>query len=215
MTQTINNIGVFTSGGDSPGMNAAVRAVVRTAINEGINTFGIYRGYEGMINGEIKSLDSYSVANIIQRGGTFLKSARSELFKTPEGRAKAALQLKRFNIDALVAIGGNGTYAGARLLELEHGIPIIGLPGTIDNDIYGTDVTIGSDTALNNAVNAIDKIRDTADAHDRVFFIEVMGRDSGYIGLNVGIAVGAESILVPEIYTDKHNLINYFKSKKV
>lgn len=214
MPSIIKNIAVFTSGGDAPGMNAAIRAVVRTAIHEDINVLGIYRGYQGMINNEFEVLNSYSVANIIQRGGTILKSARSEEFRTKEGRASAIENLRKNKIDAIVAIGGNGTYAGAKLLQEEGNIPIIGLPGTIDNDIYGTDFTIGYDTALNNAVSVIDKIRDTADAHERVFFVEVMGRDSGFIGLNVGMAVGAESILIPEIYDDKEKLNEYFRSKK-
>jgi len=209
----IKKIAVFTSGGDAPGMNAAIRSVVRTAIHEGMQVLGVLRGYQGMIHNDFKTLDAYSVANIIQRGGTILKSARSEEFKSKEGRAQAIDHLKKHQIDAIVAIGGNGTYTGAELLQSESGIPVIGLPGTIDNDIYGTDFTIGYDTALNNAVNAIDKIRDTADAHERVFFIEVMGRDSGFIGMNVGIAVGAESILIPEIYDDKDKLLAYFKSK--
>lgn len=214
MSNSIKNIAVFTSGGDSPGMNAAIRAVVRTATHKGINAHGIYRGYQGMINGDIKELLPFDVANIIQRGGTILKSARSEEFKTKVGRSKAIENLRKHNIDALVAIGGNGTYTGAKMLLEEHHFPVIGLPGTIDNDINGTEVTIGSDTALNNAVEVIDKIRDTADAHERVFFIEVMGRDSGFIGLNVGLAVGAESILIPEIYSDKASLLNYFDQKE-
>lgn len=213
MPSALKNIAVFTSGGDAPGMNAAIRAVVRTAIHENIKVFGIYRGYQGMIHDAFKPMDSFSVANIIQRGGTILKSARSEEFRTAEGRALAIQNLRKHSIDAIVAIGGNGTYAGAQILGEESGLPIIGLPGTIDNDIYGTDFTIGYDTALNNAVNAIDKIRDTADAHERVFFVEVMGRDSGFIGLNVGMAVGAESILIPEIYDDKEKLLEYFESK--
>lgn len=214
MSRLIQNIAIFTSGGDSPGMNAAIRAAVRTAHHKGIQPFGVYRGFEGLINGDIKKLSRFDVANIIQRGGTILKSARSEPFKTEEGRQKAINVLKQHKIDALIAIGGNGTYAGANALRKEYDIPIIGLPGTIDNDIFGTETTIGADTALNNAVTVIDKIRDTADAHDRVFFIEVMGRDSGFIGLNTGIAVGAEAILIPEVYTDKDSLLSYFGKKK-
>jgi 6-phosphofructokinase 1 len=207
----IENIGVFTSGGDSPGMNAAIRAVVRTGIWEGFDMFGIYRGYEGMIDGHIEPLYSHSVSNIIQRGGTILKTARSKRFMTPQGRALAYEQLMKYNINALVAIGGNGTFTGAAEFTKEFDIPVIGLPGTIDNDLYGTDYTIGFDTAINTVTEAADKIRDTATAHDRLFFIQVMGRDSGYIALWSGVATGAEFILVPETKTYIDNLSRLVK----
>jgi 6-phosphofructokinase 1 len=202
----IHRIGVFTSGGDAPGMNAAIRAVVRTGIYEGLDVFGIYRGYEGMIDGQIEEMYSHSVSNIIQRGGTILKTARSQRFMTKEGRMQAYENLKENRIDALVAIGGNGTFTGADVFDKEFDFPIIGLPGTIDNDLYGTDATIGYDTAINTAVAAADKIRDTAASHDRLFFIEVMGRDVGFIALRTGIAAGAEFILVPETTTYIDNL---------
>jgi len=202
----ISRIGVFTSGGDSPGMNAAVRAVVRSAISEGLDVFGIYRGYEGMIDGQIEQMFSHSVSNIIQRGGTILKSARSKRFMTYEGRLEAYHNLEKNRIDALVAIGGNGTFTGAVEFEKEFQIPVIGLPGTIDNDLFGTDYTIGFDTAINTVVQAADKIRDTATSHDRLFFLEVMGRDSGYLALWSGIACGAEFVLVPESKTYIDNL---------
>ena len=198
----MKKIAVFTSGGDSPGMNACVRAVVRTAIFKNIEVFGIYRGYEGMIDGEIKRLHSHSVSNIVQRGGTILKSARSERFKTPEGRTKAFENLKKHGIEGLIAIGGDGTFTGAKIFFEEFGIPTIGCPGTIDNDLFGTDYTIGFDTAVNTALEAIDKIRDTAAAHDRIFFIEVMGRDAGFIAVESGIGGGAEFVMVPETKTD-------------
>lgn len=200
----IKNIGVFTSGGDSPGMNAAIRAVVRTAIYHGLEVTGIRRGYEGMIKGEMFPMNRKSVSNIIQRGGTILKTARSELFRTYEGRKLAYGQLKENNIDALVGIGGDGTFAGARVFGQEYNIPIVGLPGTIDNDLCGTDFTIGYDTAINTVIDAVDKIRDTAESHDRLFIVEVMGRDSGLIALRTGIAAGAEAILIPESKTDLH-----------
>lgn len=194
----MKNIAVFTSGGDAPGMNACIRAVVRAGIYYNLNVYGIVRGYTGMITGDIKKLESYSVSNIIQRGGTILKSARSDEFRTKEGRAKAYEQIKKYEIDGLVAIGGNGTFTGAQIFYEEYGVPTVGAPGTIDNDLYGTDYTIGFDTAVNTALDAIDKIRDTADSHDRVFFIEVMGRDSGYIALRSGIGGGAELVMIPE-----------------
>lgn len=200
--KNIKKIGVFTSGGDSPGMNAAVRAVVRTAIYHDMTVIGIRQGYHGMIRGDFVELDYTAVSNIIQRGGTILKSARSEEFRTKEGRIAAAEQVKANEIDALVAIGGDGTFQGATLLHDEHGIPVVGIPGTIDNDLSGTDETIGYDTALNTALEAIDKIRDTADAHDRLFLVEVMGRDAGFIALETGIAGGAELILLPETVND-------------
>ena len=201
MTQ-VKNIGLFTSGGDSPGMNAAIRAVVRTAIYYDLQVTGIRRGYEGMINGEMLPMDRKSVANIIQRGGTILKTARSEQFRTGEGRRLAFDQLKRHNIDALVAIGGDGTFNGARIFGNEYDMPVVGLPGTIDNDLIGTDFTIGYDTAINTVIEAVDKIRDTAESHDRLFIVEVMGRDSGLIALRSGIAAGAEAIVIPETKTD-------------
>jgi 6-phosphofructokinase 1 len=208
----MKNIAVFTSGGDAPGMNACVRAVVRAAIHNNVNIFGIYRGYEGMINGDIRPLTSQSVSNIIQRGGTVLKSARSEEFRIKEGRQKAYNQLQKYNIEGLVAVGGNGTFAGATLFHEEYGIPTIGCPGTIDNDLYGTDFTIGFDTAVNTALDAIDKIRDTADSHDRVFFIEVMGRDSGYIALRSAIGGGAEMVLIPEKPDSMDDIIERLRS---
>jgi 6-phosphofructokinase 1 len=194
----IKKIGVFTSGGDAPGMNAAVRAVVRTCIYHGLSVYGIRHGYEGMINGQIKELKSHHMANIIQRGGTILKTARSEEFRTPEGRKKAYDQLKLCGIDACVAIGGDGTFRGALAFSEEYDIPFVGLPGTIDNDLFGTDDCIGYDTALNTVMEAVDKIRDTASSHDRMFFVEVMGRDAGFIALRSGIACGAEAVLIPE-----------------
>ncbi|MCB9245769.1 MAG: 6-phosphofructokinase [Flavobacteriales bacterium] len=209
----MKKIGVYTSGGDAPGMNACIRAVVRTAIANDISVVGIRRGYEGMIAGDMIDLDSRSVANILQRGGTFLKTARSEEFRTPEGRAKAMEQLRKRGIEALVCIGGNGSYAGALKLNEEHGIPCVGIPGTIDNDLYGTDFTIGYDTAVNTALDAIDRIRDTADSHDRVFLVEVMGRDSGFIGLDVGIAGGAEGIMIPEDKEDIGKLLTHFSQE--
>ncbi|HRY98226.1 MAG TPA: 6-phosphofructokinase [Bacteroidales bacterium] len=208
MNKKLKAIGIFTSGGDSPGMNAAIRAVVRTALYHGIQPFGIYRGYEGLIDGNIQPLYSHSVSNIIQRGGTILKSARSERFRTAEGMAQAWAQVRASGLDAIVAIGGDGTFSGAEEFARSYPFPIIGLPGTIDNDLFGTDYTIGYDTALNTVVEAVDKIRDTADSHERLFFIEVMGRDAGFIALRSGIAVGAEDILIPETRTDLDELID-------
>lgn len=208
----MKRIGVFTSGGDSPGMNACVRAVVRTAIFKNIEVYGIYRGYEGMIDGEIKRLHSYSVSNIVQRGGTMLKSARSERFKTPEGRKQAFENLSKHGIEGLVAIGGDGTFTGGKIFFEEFGIPTIGCPGTIDNDLFGTDYTIGFDTAVNTALEAIDKIRDTAAAHDRIFFIEVMGRDAGFIAVESGIGGGAEFVMVPETKTDLDVVVKSLKN---
>lgn len=207
-TKMIKRIGVFTSGGDSPGMNAAIRAVVRTSVFHGIEVYGIYRGFEGLIEGDIQPLYSHSVSNIIQRGGTILKTARSERFKTPEGRKVAYENLLRNNIDALVAIGGNGTFTGCKVFSEEYDISVIGLPGTIDNDLYGTDYTIGYDTAINTVMQAVDKLRDTADAHERFFFVEVMGRDAGFIAIQSGIASGAEAILIPETKTTVDDLVN-------
>ncbi|MGY6741145.1 MAG: 6-phosphofructokinase [Cecembia sp.] len=208
----MKRIAVFTSGGDSPGMNACIRAVVRTAIFKGIEVFGITYGYDGMINGNIKKMQSHSVSNIIQRGGTILKSARSDEFRTPEGRKKAYEQLQKHGIEGIVAIGGDGTFTGAKVFFEEFGIPTIGCPGTIDNDIFGTDYTIGFDTAVNTALEAIDKIRDTAAAHDRIFFIEVMGRDSGYIALECGIGGGAEFVMIPETETDLKRVVKSLKN---
>jgi len=198
MDQKISKIGVFTSGGDAPGMNAALRAVVRASIYYKKEVFGIMQGYEGMIAGDIVKLGARSVGNIIQRGGTILKTARSKEFRTPEGRAKAYNNLKKHGIEALVAIGGDGTFTGLHKFYEEYSIPSVCIPGTIDNDLAGTDYTIGFDTATNTAVEAIDKIRDTAISHNRLFFIEVMGRNSGYIAINCGIAGGAVATIIPE-----------------
>jgi 6-phosphofructokinase 1 len=198
MSKQIKRVAVFTSGGDAPGMNAALRAVVRSGSYHGLHVFGIRRGYEGMIDGDIIRLERSDVGNIIHRGGTFLKTARSERFLTKEGRQTAFESLKAHDIDACIAIGGNGTFTGAHLLHEEFGIPIIGIPGTIDNDLYGTDITIGFDTAVNTAIEAVDKIRDTADSHNRIFFIEVMGRHAGFIALNTGIGSGAGYVIIPE-----------------
>ena len=197
----MKKIGVFTSGGDAPGMNAAVRAVVRWLSSQEVEVVGIKRGYAGMIDGEFIPMTPRDVANIIHRGGTILRTARSKAFMTPEGRAEAAKQLAQAGIEGLVAIGGDGTFRGAIKFIQEHRIPIVGVPGTIDNDLYGTDFTIGFDTAVNTALDAIDRIRDTAASHERVFFIEVMGRHAGFIALNVGLAGGAEVIALPEVPT--------------
>ncbi|GAA4408815.1 6-phosphofructokinase [Nibrella viscosa] len=207
----MKRVAVFTSGGDAPGMNACIRAVVRGAVYHGVEVFGIRRGYNGMINGDIFQMTSHSVSNIVQRGGTILKSARSREFMTPEGRKKAYEQIQKFGIEGLVAIGGNGTFTGATIFFDEFGIPTVGAPGTIDNDLYGTDHTIGFDTAVNTALEAIDKIRDTADSHDRIFFIEVMGRDSGYIAIQSGIAGGAELVMVPEVLTPISEVVETLK----
>ena len=207
-------IGVLTSGGDSPGMNAAVRAVVRTGNYHGIEVYGIMRGYSGMIDNEIMRMENRSVANIIQRGGTILKTSRSMEFFTAEGRKKAYKNLKKLGIEALVVIGGDGSFRGAQIFSNEYDIPCIGLPGTIDKDIAGTDFTIGFDTAVNTAVEAIDKIRDTADAHDRLFIVEVMGRDAGYIALHSGISTGAEHILIPEKKTSITDLVDSLLEKE-
>lgn len=198
----IKKIGVLTSGGDSPGMNAAIRAVVRTAIKSDIQVYGIMRGFHGLIHDEVQELKTHDVSNIIQRGGTVLKSARSESFRTPEGRRQAFENFKKHELDALITIGGEGTFTGANLLFTEHNIKTVGVPGTIDNDIIGTDETIGYDTAINTALDSIDKIRDTADAHERMFLVEVMGRDAGFIALETSIAGGAELALLPEELTD-------------
>ena len=203
----IRNIGVMTSGGDSPGMNAAIRAVVRTGIYYGMEVYGIRRGYQGMIEGDIVHMTTTSVSNIINRGGTILKTARSKEFMTDEGMKKAYDELGRNNIDALILIGGDGTFRGANHFFEKYAIPAIGLPGTIDKDLVGTDYTIGFDTAVNTAVEAMDKIKDTAEAHNRVFVVEVMGRDAGYIALYSGIATGAEDILIPETATDMDEVL--------
>ena len=208
----IKNIGVLTSGGDAPGMNAAIRAVVRAGIYYDLQVTGILRGYEGLISGDFIDMDRKSVANIIQRGGTILKTARSDEFRTPAGRKTAFEQLKKHNVDALVVIGGDGTFTGANLFAHEFNYPVIGLPGTIDNDLEGTDFTIGYDTAINTVVNAVDKIRDTAESHDRLFIVEVMGRDSGLIALRSGIGVGAEAIMIPEANMGMDGLIKRLES---
>lgn len=214
MSKKVSKIGVLTSGGDAPGMNACVRAVVRTGIFEGYEVYGIMRGYQGMLDDDIHKLESRSVANIIQRGGTILKTARCKEFFTPEGRKKAYENLKKRGINALVIIGGDGSFRGAEIFSSEYDIPCIGIPGTIDKDIAGTDFTIGFDTAVNTAVEAIDRVRDTADAHDRLFIIEVMGRDAGYIALYSGISTGAENILIPERKTNINELISSLQEKE-
>ncbi len=203
----------MTSGGDSPGMNACIRAVVRSAAYRNVEVVGIKRGFQGMIENDMSLLSVKDVANIIQYGGTILKSARSKDFMSPEGRQKAYDNLVSNGIEGIVCIGGNGTYTGAGVFYNEFGIPSVGAPGTIDNDLFGTDYTIGYDTAVNTALDAIDRIRDTADSHNRVFFIEVMGRDSGFIALNSGLAGGAEGILLPEIMDDLDELITHFENK--
>jgi 6-phosphofructokinase 1 len=214
MEKKVTKIGVLTSGGDSPGMNAAVRAVVRTGIYQGLEVYGILRGYSGMVENDIFRMESKSVANIIQRGGTILKTSRCKEFFTKEGRQIAYDNLKKLGINGLVIIGGDGSFRGAQTFSNEFDIPCIGLPGTIDKDIAGTDSTIGFDTAVNTAVEAIDKIRDTADAHDRLFIIEVMGRDAGYIALHSGIATGAENILIPERKTIINDIIHALEEKE-
>lgn len=207
----ISRIAVFCSGGDAPGMNAAIRAVVRTASYYDLHVYGIYRGFEGMIDGQIERLDKKDVANIIHRGGTILKTARSKRFHTKEGRKAAYEALIANDIDALIAIGGDGTFTGAKVFFEEYGIPVVGIPGTIDNDLFGTDYTIGFDTAVNTAIEAVDRIRDTADSHNRLFFVEVMGRDTGYIALNTGIGSGAGAILIPESTIDVNTLIKHLE----
>ncbi|MCS6928347.1 MAG: 6-phosphofructokinase [Saprospiraceae bacterium] len=208
----IKRIAVFTSGGDAPGMNAAIRAVVRNALHNDLHVFGIHRGYQGMIEGQIRRLETHDVSNIIHRGGTVLKTARCPEFLTPEGRRRAYENLSYNDIDALVAIGGNGTLKGALEFAREYpDIAVVGLPGTIDNDLYGTDFSIGFDTAVNTAMEAVDRIRDTADSHNRLFFVEVMGRHSGYIALHTGIAGGAGGVIIPEEDMDFEELIKLLK----
>ena len=214
MPKKVTKIGVMTSGGDAPGMNACIRAVVRTGIFHNLEVYGITRGYSGLIDNDIQKMDSRSVANIIQRGGTILKTARCKEFLTPEGRKKAYNNLKKLGINGLVIIGGDGSFKGAQIFSNEFDIPCIGIPGTIDKDIAGTDFTIGFDTAVNTAIEAIDKIRDTADAHDRLFIVEVMGRDAGYIALHSGIGTGAEHILIPERKTDVEAILASLQEKE-
>lgn len=206
MKYQINCIGILTSGGDAPGMNAAIRSVTRAAIYQGIKVKGIYRGYRGLISGEIREFQTQSVSNIIQQGGTILRTARSDEFMTEEGRQKAYENMKKEGIDALVVLGGDGTFTGARVFAQEFNVPIVGVPCTIDNDVCGTDYTIGYDTALNTIVEAVDKIRDTANSHERLFFVEVMGRDAGFLALNSAIASGAEAAIIPEIVTGEDQL---------
>lgn len=208
----IKCIGILTSGGDAPGMNAAIRAVTRSAIYNGLTVKGIYRGYKGLITGEIQEFKTQNVSNIIQQGGTILKTARCQEFKTPEGRKIAYETMQREGIDALVVIGGDGSLTGARLLAQEFDVPCIGLPGTIDNDLYGTDTTIGYDTALNTILDAVDKIRDTATSHERLFFVEVMGRDAGFLALNGAIAAGTEAAIIPEFNTEVDQLEEFIKN---
>ncbi len=208
----IKSIGILTSGGDAPGMNAAIRAVTRAGIYAGFRVYGIYRGYRGLIADEIEEFSTQNVSNIIQRGGTILKTARCKEFATPEGRQRAYDVLCRHGIDSLVVIGGDGSLTGARIFGNEFSVPIIGLPGTIDNDLYGTDSTIGYDTALNTIMECVDKIRDTATSHERLFFIEVMGRDAGFLALNGAIAAGAEAAIIPEISTQTDQLSELIKN---
>lgn len=214
MSKTIKKIGVLTSGGDSPGMNAAIRSVVRTCAFHSIECVGIYRGYQGMIEGDFKEMGPRSVNNIVNKGGTILKSARSKDFMNYEGRERAHQNLVKAGIDALVVIGGDGSFTGAEIFNKEFNFPVMGIPGTIDNDIYGTSHTLGYDTALNTVVEAIDKIRDTASSHNRLFFVEVMGRDAGHIALNAGIGAGAEEILIPEEDLGLERLLESLRKSK-
>ncbi len=209
----MKKIAVLTSGGDAPGMNACIRSVIRACAHYNLEVYGIHRGYQGLIENEIHPMTTSSVANIIQMGGTILKTARSMDFMTPEGRKKAHQNLVNLGIEGIVCIGGNGTYTGAMIFEKEFGIPSMGCPGTIDNDLWGTDATIGYDTAINTAMEAIDKIRDTADAHNRIFFVEVMGRHSGHIALLSGIAGGAEGIFIPERGNEFDDIVQLYESK--
>lgn len=214
MQKVIKKIALLTSGGDAPGMNAAIRAVVRTAIYHDLEVVGIMHGYDGLINDEFIKLQASSVANIIQRGGTILKTARSARFMTDEGMELAFNNLKKHNVDALITVGGDGTFRGAKVFGDKYKLSIVGIPGTIDNDLIGTDLAIGYDTAINTVVDAVDKIRDTAESHDRLFFVEVMGRDAGLIALRSGIAAGAEAILMPETPTNIDVLIEKLKNAK-
>lgn len=214
MSTKIKRVGVLTSGGDSPGMNAAIRAVVRACAYYNVECVGIYRGYQGMIEGDFKEMGPRDVKNIINKGGTILKSARSVDFRTAEGRKKAYDNLVAAGIDSFVVIGGDGSFTGAEIFNEEYGFPVIGIPGTIDNDIYGTSHTLGYDTALNTVIDAIDKIRDTANSHNRLFFVEVMGRDAGHIALNAGIGAGAEEILIPEEDFGLDRLVESLKRSK-
>ncbi len=210
----IKRIGVLTSGGDAPGMNAAIRAVVRACVFHNIEVDGIFQGYTGLIAGDFKRLNERSVARILGRGGTILKSSRSKEFYEADGRAKAAEQLKKHGVDALITIGGNGTFTGAHMLYKEHGIPVMGIPGSIDNDLFGTDHCIGFDTATNTVVDAVDRIRDTATSHNRLFFVEVMGRNSGFIALKAGIAAGAIAIILPEDEMSVDELVDTLKASE-
>jgi len=212
MKYEIKCIGVLTSGGDAPGMNAAIRSVTRAAIFNGIRVKAIYRGYKGLVTDEIEEFQTQNVSNIIQQGGTILKTARCNEFRTPEGRKLAYDNMKKQEIDALVVIGGDGTFTGARIFAQEFNVPIVGLPGTIDNDLFGTDSTIGYDTALNTIIEAVDKIRDTASSHDRLFFIEVMGRDAGFLALSSALASGAEAAIIPERETQVDQLEELIKN---
>lgn len=214
MPKTIKKVGVLTSGGDSPGMNAAIRSVVRTCAYHNIECLGIYRGYQGMIEGDFKEMGPRSVNNIVNKGGTILKSARSIEFRTPEGRKKAHDNLVKAGVDALVVIGGDGSFTGGLIFNSEFDFPVMGIPGTIDNDIFGTSHTLGYDTALNTVVDCIDKIRDTASSHNRLFFVEVMGRDAGHIALNAGIGAGAEEILIPEEDLGLERLLDSLQKSK-
>lgn len=209
----MKSIAVLTSGGDAPGMNAGIRATVRTAISRGLSVYGVKRGYQGLIENDIHPMSSKDVSNILQRGGTILHSARSEEFRTPEGRARAAENLRQRNIDGLIVFGGDGSFRGANDLQREHGVRVVGAPATIDNDIWGSDFTIGFDTAVNTALEAIDKVRDTAAAHDRLFIVEVMGRHAGFIALEVGIGTGAEGILIPETKTDIPGIVSKLRTR--
>jgi len=214
MSSKIKKIGVMTSGGDSPGMNAAIRSVVRTCAFHGIECLGIYRGYQGLIEGDFKEMTARSVNNIINKGGTILKSARSKEFRTKEGREKAYSHVRSSGMEALVVIGGDGSFTGGMVFNEEYNFPVMGIPGTIDNDIYGTSFTLGYDTALNTVVECIDKIRDTASSHNRLFFVEVMGRDVGHIALNAGVGAGAEEILIPEEDMGKDRLVESLKRSR-
>ncbi len=214
MPQKIKKVGVLTSGGDSPGMNAAIRAVVRTCAYHNIECVGIYRGYQGMIEGDFEFMTARSVHNTINKGGTILKSARSKEFRTAEGRKRAYDQLTKAGIDAFVVIGGDGSFTGAELFNKEYKFPVMGIPGTIDNDIFGTTHTLGYDTALNTVIECIDKIRDTANSHNRLFFVEVMGRDAGHIALNAGIGAGAQEILIPEEDMGLERLVESLRKSK-